>query len=519
MTDAPAPAADITDDGIPFGDTLTVGITLPDPRFLDEAGLARWFPHLDGKWTDQTKALLAHFGTTRLDLNWNWFETPVDWRCGCCGRGKPEIVRRTEDGVLLAHLHLHHDHMREHLGGLMNDRLGTPWAKDLPASSRLADEPMRALVVRFRDTMVCDGCNTAEGEAKKALGLPRHFSFAPSEIARFVRARANAMNEIDVEEARRAWLAVKAEYESRLAFADVLVDRLASGLFATERAPNSLPLFRYSPLAEFLSRHARDDAPARDLQAWGYGFWGDLAERSLSRDAVGKSRRPRRRPQVRPPTDEEFAAFEARPARAWELTPPDWLCPCCGRGKRAILRRSNSARWFGQIRILDGADFETDAENLAFRRALYPDHLGTPVVAGLWRRYVCSDCCDVISDLQRSRPDLGRLELTLDDIRDCLGEIRDNEKTDIDLERATEKAEANFDLPRAQWEFTVHRDIALHLWKVRRCFRPDANAEAREALLATAREDGLDPEVVHGGLRWLLLQGRAFDAEELSQPT
>lgn len=519
MTDAPAPAAEIPDDDLPLGDTLTVGITVPDARFLDEAGLARWFPHLDGKWTDQTKALLARFGTTRLDLNWNWFETPVDWRCGCCGRGKPEIARPTEGGVLLAHLHLHHDHMREHLGGLMNERLGTPWAKDLPPSSRLADEPMRALVVRFRDTLVCDGCNTAEGEAKKALVLPRHFSFAPSEIARFVRARPNAMNEIDVEEARRAWLSVKAGYESRLAFADVLVDRLASGLFATERAPNSLPLFRHSPLTEFLSRHARDDAPARDLQAWGYRFWSDLAERSLSRDAVGNSGRPRRQARVRPPTDEEFAAFEAKPAQAWERTPPDWSCPCCARGKRAILRRSNSRKWFGQIRILDGVDFETDAENLAFRRELYPDHLDAPVVAGQWWRYVCSDCGDVISDLQRSRPDLGRLALTLEDIRDCLGEIRDNEKTDIDLERAAEKAEANYDLQRAQWEYTVHRGIALHLWKLRRCFGADANAEAREALLKAVREEGLDTEAIPGGLRWLLLQGKAFDAEGGTHPT
>jgi hypothetical protein len=46
MTDAPA--AELPDDDIPFGDTLTVAITLPDPRFLDEAGLARWFPQLDG---------------------------------------------------------------------------------------------------------------------------------------------------------------------------------------------------------------------------------------------------------------------------------------------------------------------------------------------------------------------------------------------------------------------------------------------------------------------------------------
>ncbi|KQT93323.1 hypothetical protein ASG60_08100 [Methylobacterium sp. Leaf469] len=145
--------------------------------------------------------------------------------------------------------------------------------------------------MRFRASLVCDGCNTAEGDAKKALGLPRHFSFTPSEIARFVRPRPNAMNEIDVEEVRQVWLGVREEFESRIAFAEVLVERLASGLFAMERGITSTPLFNPSTLDDFIAREAKSRQPAAVLKAWAYRLWGDLSQRSVSRDGVGKSQK------------------------------------------------------------------------------------------------------------------------------------------------------------------------------------------------------------------------------------
>ncbi|MBO1020436.1 hypothetical protein IPV08_10695 [Methylobacterium sp. SD274] len=495
-----------------------VELTLPEAFKLDEAGLAHWFPHLDGKWTEQTKGLIRRSGATGLDLNWNWFETPVDWRCTCCGRDKPGIVRLLEGGVLLAHLHLHHDHMRDYVGGRLNERFGIPWAKGVPLPSRHAGDHMQALVTRFRDTMVCDGCNTAEGEAKRTLGLPRHFSFSPSEMAGFIRPHANTMNEVDVDAASGIWLDARAAYEDRLAFADTLVDRLATGLFAVERNVNSVPLIQPSTFNAFLGRHALRQAPIRQLNTWLSRIWGDLRERSLSRDGVGKSSRPRRIAKVRHPTDAEFAAFEAKPARAWERTPTDWSCPCCGRGKRAILRLGKTGSWFGQIRIHPGVNFETDAGNMAFRRDLYPEHLERPVVASRWQRYICSDCGDVASKLQTIRPDLGVFTLTLEDIQDCLGEVRDNERTEIDLERAAERAENNSDLQRAESEFEYHRDLAMHLWEVYGRFGPAAREKARDALVTLARASGVESEHAPGGLGWLLRQGRAFASAPRSAP-
>jgi hypothetical protein len=373
--------------------------------------------------------------------------------------------------------------------------------------------------VGIRKTMICDSCNTAEGEAKKALGLPSHFSFAPTEIARFVVRRPNAMNEVDVEKARQVWLGIEAEIESRLAFADVLVERLASGLFTMERGGNAKPV-THSPLDEFLRREAISQRPVRELKEWGSRFWGELSQRSVCREGMSKSGKLRRPARVRPPTDAEFAAFEGRrdKGKGWERTGADWTCPCCGRGKRAILRLSGSRNWFTQIRTIPTLDFETDAGNLAFRHALYPDHLESPVVADRRERYICADCRDVASELQRARPDLERPLLTLADIRDCLGEIRDNEKAEIDLVLAAKRSEANDDLRRADWEFSVHKDLSLHLWEVFQRFGQRATKASHAALLGVARAFGIEPETAPGGLRWLLEQGEAFERTQRRPP-
>ncbi|GEP04391.1 hypothetical protein MOX02_24290 [Methylobacterium oxalidis] len=50
-------------------------------------------------------------------------------------------------------------------------------------------------------------------------------------------------------------------------------------------------------------------------------------------------------------------------------------------------------------------------------------------------------------------------------------------------------------------------------------FGLEAAAKAREALTPAARAEGLDPQAVRGGMRWLLLLGKAFAAEGWTPPT
>ena len=74
-----------------------------------------------------------------------------------------------------------------------------------------------------------------------------------------------------------------------------------------------------------------------------------------------------------------------------------------------------------------------------------PGYRGNGLVVAVRRQgYICSDCGDVSSELQTSRPGLKRMPvLTLQDIRDCLGEVRDNEKTMIDVAKAEARDQAN----------------------------------------------------------------------------
>lgn len=57
-------------------------------------------------------------------------------------------------------------------------------------------------VRRFPETLVCDQCNSADGQAKRQLKLPANFSFSPSEIRQFVTAAPHEGHRIDIQRAQ-----------------------------------------------------------------------------------------------------------------------------------------------------------------------------------------------------------------------------------------------------------------------------------------------------------------------------
>ncbi|URD34376.1 hypothetical protein M6G65_17220 [Methylobacterium tardum] len=497
---------------------IRADLRLPDVPGLDDAGLAHWFPGFDGQWTEQTKTLLRAHGATGLDLNANWAGVPADWHCTCCRRPKPMIVRKARNGVLLAHLDLHHDHLRDHLQSLVGAWVGVSRVEGAGAGSAHAGEHMRALVVRFRDTLVCDACNAADGTAKRLLGSEIHpaFSFSPAEIGRFIRPRSNALHEVDVEAACRTWSEVRHGFEDRLAFAALLVERLASGSFAQERGPDAVMAFAVPADERMIDRWVRDDPDLHAMRTWQLGIEARLRAVSVRRDAVGNSGRARKPVAGRRPTAADIAAFERQAGKGWQRTPPDWACPCCGRGKPAILRISGGGKWFAELRTHSHLELETDPQSREFRHALY-GHGGAGLVVALRRQvYVCSDCGDVSSRLQSARPVVDRRPtLTLEDMRECLGEVRDNEKPEIDVAKAEACDRANLALAVAEAEFVRHRSLAIDLWVLRLKFgrHPDIAA----ALTGRARSEGLDVEAIPAAMRWLLRQGEALHAAHVQE--
>jgi len=74
----------------------------------------------------------------------------------------------------------HHDHVEDHFPG----------------------------TARFPRTEICDLCNNADAAAKRALGIPRWFSFSPEEIGRFVAATPHGLHVRDDETARVIFRAI-----------------------------------------------------------------------------------------------------------------------------------------------------------------------------------------------------------------------------------------------------------------------------------------------------------------------
>lgn len=59
---------------------------------------------------------------------------------------------------------------------------------------------------RFETELICGDCNSADGAAKRKLGLPSDWSFAPGEIARFVSVTPHSgATVIDYAEALRIY--------------------------------------------------------------------------------------------------------------------------------------------------------------------------------------------------------------------------------------------------------------------------------------------------------------------------
>ncbi|WP_291878967.1 hypothetical protein [Caulobacter sp.] len=126
---------------------------------------------------------------------------PQGWTCPGCGRTPFEILRwavrfpRTpnafEDWV--GGYHTHHDH------GVDDVRFGRATG---PA------------VARFPETVMCEQCNSADGAAKRKLGLRRDFSFAPWEIRRFVTAMPHSAHTIDYEMAEALYRQAEAAWSA-----------------------------------------------------------------------------------------------------------------------------------------------------------------------------------------------------------------------------------------------------------------------------------------------------------------
>lgn len=143
-----------------------------------------------------------------------WASLADDWQCPGCGRSKFELLRwtkryRKKDHETekytesywgwMAGLHVHHDHGADYLWREFFNR----------NESHQKWRGRYTSAMRFPETTICDQCNSADGRAKRALGIRADFSFSPEEIRQFVVPTPHERHRLDLDEASRIYRALR----------------------------------------------------------------------------------------------------------------------------------------------------------------------------------------------------------------------------------------------------------------------------------------------------------------------
>lgn len=487
-----------------------ISLKVPDIDGMSDDELANFLRMRDGRWSQQTKSLLARFGTNKLNLNRGWAGLWQGWSCPCCERSKPQIARLNSSGVLLCQVELHHDHVGDWAEREFTER--NPRTDDGQTNRQIDcfKDAMLELVLRFGRTPLCIDCNLVEGRVKKDLGpsVPRDFSFSPAEIAQFIFVRDNKIHEFDLGKAKEIWGAVKADVEDRMDFARRMTLRFANGKNRRQHGGQPSPEF-YIDSSAILWRVLSDNTNVVRLS----GVAQKAVARSTARDAVGRSANPKPRAPGKPPTDEEYEAIglQNTDQKHWGRFGDDWTCDCCSRSKRAICRKSNSGKWTARIHVI--RDWELDAP---ISDLMQSDEVENFYVFDHVPAFVCQDCRNVVAEMQRRDDELGEYSVTLPDVRSAIVAITPNAMHDVDFDHLIERAHENSGLEEAIGRYhkleansRYYLDSAKRLAKWKR-WSPE---QARNELVKEHMEImGCTLEEAADFIDWYLAKGKKFEA-------
>jgi rubredoxin len=469
-----------------------------------------YFPHLDGRWSRQTKELLAQHSAGGLDLNRNWALVRKGWFCPCCSRYKRDLVRKAENGILIARLEVHHDHMREAVKRVFTERLGIP--RTIPAEALHVENAVVTMVQRFSEELICVDCNTADGLVKSKLVGEIHpdFSFGPAEIGTFITASPNKPHIVNVEKARKIWEAQRADLAARFALVEDVIVRLADGGLRRERTGNELrPAYLALQPNWFLGK-AFDEATLNSPHRRWYGL-ADFIARSTSNQGARLRSSQKPRPAAAAPTDAEFAAIDQTmmASTPWRNAGADWRCASCNRSKREICRKSKSGKWTARIHNSQDYIFEYDPVSIEMRSELYPAFSHDPMIGDYFDYAICQDCASIKSELQAQRPEIGDVYFSLDDLRELAGEVEPNRNHDRDFAKAAARAIENAPIIDAADAFHEHHSLsvsALVYYQLGREQLKDGEARAYASIRLEGQqgwpEGKLDPFI-----DWLITEG------------
>lgn len=434
-----------------------VTIDIPNVEQMSDEAVARLAWGSDGRWNSQTKALMAQFKATKLDLNLPWARTWTGWQCPSCKRDKLNIARLSRSGVLRCKLERHHDHLEDLVRRIFDDE--NPSRIDDSEYNQqinIAKNAIVSLAARFSRTLICSDCNSAEAEIKKSVeGVGKHFTFSPSEIGTFIKPTSNRSHELNIPEAQRIWEAKRNDFEDRVDFARRMARRFANGKNRQEIATSGREIpFQDAHYYWAQIGHMEPSVLENSLA-------NQIEKRSISRDGDGLFTAGKPKPKSRPPTDDEFIRIEQRlpPATKeyWVGLGDSWRCQCCGRNKREICRLSKRKEWTAKIHKIQDWVEETDPLSLDRRRLVARSSL---IIREHIPVYICQDCRNITTKLERLHPGTSGDILTARDISNVLVSVTANADHLVDYEKAFEIARDKQDMLVAVADYQRHRELS-----------------------------------------------------------
>lgn len=488
-------------------------LRLPKLASCSDEEVERFYMGRDGAWSTATKAALARYKTSLLDLDDNWASTSPTWQCPGCERRKPEIFRLLNNGVLLARLVEHHDHLTDRFKALAHTRFGSEWRANIPEGTSHLEKLTSRLVARFEPTHVCQECNNADATAKRGLAnVHQDFSFRPSEIRSFVRPTANGEHIVDLAAARAIYDTEKSDFDARVALIEQVFEMLSAGALVREpgnlpreRSLNSLGMLRHVH-SWFARQHGElYSTISRDLT----GF----EMRSLSRDGAAASINAKKRlTKVGAPTADEVATYDGGGAlELWQAAGADWSCPACERTKAQILRRSRNKnrRWAGKLFrhnefVMEGSV----GDEVSFE----------PIIDRHRIELVCMDCATILPNLKQRKPRYS-VDDALFQLSDMIAVLkaRPNEPHEIDWERAANRTEANFALAPLVRSYWRHHSAAVSCRSIFNDYLERAGgsrARAWQWLVGLYAEEYSSPEECAEMLQFLLDEADRIGIED-----
>ena len=275
----------------------------------------------------------------------------------------------------MCHLVEHHDHVKDLLEKRFQEISSAQNEVVADGAAKRFANRASAMVSAYENTVICSDCNTADPDAKRAIGADKNFSFSAAELRRIVRPRPNDSHVLDLAAAREIWESHRKSFDLRMKIVQRIAEIAATN---THWFQESDPRSRPEQIKEIATTAARAHVSLT------YNAILELCgTRRTNKTASANSWRTRRyAPAKVPPSDREIEhAAKVDCHTAWQLVPDSWTCEGCRRSKRETVRPSKQSPWFFK------------AENR---------HLCNPSDAENPRpHWLCEDCCWTARELGR----------------------------------------------------------------------------------------------------------------------